>query len=72
VTSLTGRSAITIDGVIHYYHIVKSNVTYPLFFAVVMALLLAYRVEFGKGRIKLSNLSASGWVKLRFLQQMDS
>jgi DMSO/TMAO reductase YedYZ heme-binding membrane subunit len=44
VTSLTGRSAITIDGVIHYYHIVKPDVTYPLFFAVVTALLLAYRV----------------------------
>ena len=28
--------------------------------------------EFGKGRIKLAHLLASGWVKLRFLQQMDS
>ena len=35
---------ITIGGVIHYYLIVKSDVTYPLFFAVVTALLLGYRV----------------------------
>lgn len=35
---------ITIGGVIHYYLIVKSDITYPLFFAVVTALLLGYRV----------------------------
>ena len=35
---------ITIGGVIHYYMIVKSDITYPLFFAVVTALLLGYRV----------------------------
>ncbi len=35
---------VTIGGVIHYYMIVKSDITYPLFFAVVTALLLAYRV----------------------------
>jgi sulfoxide reductase heme-binding subunit YedZ len=35
---------IMIGGVIHYYLIVKSDITYPLFFAVVTALLLGYRV----------------------------
>lgn len=34
---------ITIGGVIHYYIIVKSDVTYPLLFAAVVALLLGYR-----------------------------
>lgn len=35
---------ITIGGVLHYWIIVKSDVTYPFFFAVVLALLLGYRV----------------------------
>jgi sulfoxide reductase heme-binding subunit YedZ len=35
---------ITIGGVIHYYLIVKSDITYPLFFAVLTALLLGYRL----------------------------
>ncbi len=35
---------ITIGGVLHYYIIVKSDITYPLFFAIVVAVLLGYRV----------------------------
>lgn len=35
---------ITIGGVLHYYIIVKSDITYPLMFAVVVAVLLGYRV----------------------------
>jgi len=35
---------ITIGGVLHYWIIVKSDVTYPFFFAVVLALLLGWRV----------------------------
>ncbi len=35
---------ITIGGVLHYYIIVKSDVTYPLLFGVVLAVLLGYRV----------------------------
>lgn len=35
---------ITIGGVLHYWIIVKSDVTYPFFFAVVLALLLGYRL----------------------------
>lgn len=35
---------ITIGGVLHYYLIVKSDVTYPLLFAVLTGLLLGYRV----------------------------
>lgn len=35
---------ITIGGVLHYYMIVKSDATYPLWFAAVVALLLGYRV----------------------------
>lgn len=38
---------ITIAGVLHYYMIVKSDITYPLFFAIVVAVLLAYRVVTG-------------------------
>ncbi|WP_395751971.1 sulfite oxidase heme-binding subunit YedZ [Prosthecobacter sp.] len=34
---------ITIGGVLHYWIIVKSDITYPLIFAVVLALLLGYR-----------------------------
>lgn len=43
---------ITIGGVIHYYMIVKSDITYPLFFAVVTALLLAYRVVVSLAKAK--------------------
>ena len=35
---------ITLGGVLHYYIIVKSDVTYPLLFGVVLAVLLGYRV----------------------------
>jgi sulfoxide reductase heme-binding subunit YedZ len=35
---------ITIGGVLHYWIIVKSDVTYPFFFAVVLAVLLGWRV----------------------------
>lgn len=35
---------ITIGGVLHYYIIVKSDITYPLLFAIVVAVLLGYRV----------------------------
>jgi len=35
---------ITIGGVLHYYIIVKSDITYPLIFAIVVAVLLGYRV----------------------------
>ncbi len=35
---------IAIAGVVHYYMIVKSDITYPLFFAIVVSLLLGYRV----------------------------
>ena len=35
---------IAIGGVLHYWAIVKSDVTYPLLFAIVLALLLGYRV----------------------------
>lgn len=38
---------INIGGVLHYWAIVKSDVTYPLFFAAVLALLLGYRVVEG-------------------------
>lgn len=38
---------IAIGGVLHYWAIVKSDVTYPRFFAVVLALLLGYRVVEG-------------------------
>ena len=38
---------ITIGGVLHYWAIVKSDVTYPFFFAVVLSLLLGYRVVMG-------------------------
>lgn len=34
---------VAIGGVIHYYMIVKSDITYPVFFAVVFAILLGYR-----------------------------
>lgn len=43
---------ITIGGVIHYYMIVKSDITYPLFFAVVTALLLGYRVVVSLAKAK--------------------
>jgi methionine sulfoxide reductase heme-binding subunit len=36
-----------IGGVLHYWAIVKSDVTYPRFFAVILALLLGYRVVEG-------------------------
>ncbi|WP_395742881.1 sulfite oxidase heme-binding subunit YedZ [Prosthecobacter sp.] len=35
---------VAIGGVLHYWAIVKSDVTYPLFFAVVLALLLGWRM----------------------------
>ena len=35
---------ITIGGVLHYWIIVKSDVTYPFYFAVVLAVLLGWRV----------------------------
>jgi len=35
---------IAIGGVVHYYMIVKSDVTYPLAFAISVGVLLAYRV----------------------------
>jgi sulfoxide reductase heme-binding subunit YedZ len=35
---------ITIGGVLHYHIIVKSDITYPLLFAIVVAVLLGYRV----------------------------
>jgi sulfoxide reductase heme-binding subunit YedZ len=35
---------IAIGGVLHYWIIVKSDVTYPLLFGIVLALLLGYRV----------------------------
>lgn len=35
---------IAIGGVLHYYAIVKSDITYPLLFATVVSLLLGYRV----------------------------
>jgi methionine sulfoxide reductase heme-binding subunit len=34
---------VAIGGVIHYYMIVKSDVTYPLLFGVIVAVLLGYR-----------------------------
>ncbi|MCX6853387.1 MAG: sulfoxide reductase heme-binding subunit YedZ [Verrucomicrobia bacterium] len=34
---------ITIGGVVHYYMIVKSDITYPVFFGVITAVLLGYR-----------------------------
>lgn len=36
-----------IGGVLHYWAIVKSDVTYPLFFAVIVAVLLGWRVVLG-------------------------
>lgn len=38
---------IAIAGVVHYYMIVKSDITYPLFFAIAVGILLAYRVVTG-------------------------
>ncbi|MBB5033387.1 protein-methionine-sulfoxide reductase heme-binding subunit MsrQ [Prosthecobacter vanneervenii] len=38
---------IAIGGVLHYWAIVKSDVTWPRFFAVILALLLGYRVVEG-------------------------
>ncbi|MCB1207744.1 MAG: sulfoxide reductase heme-binding subunit YedZ [Verrucomicrobiales bacterium] len=35
---------IAIGGVVHYYMIVKSDITYPLAFAIAVGLLLAYRL----------------------------
>lgn len=35
---------ITIGGVLHYYIIVKSDITYPLIFAIIVAVLIGYRV----------------------------
>lgn len=35
---------ITVGGVVHYYMIVKSDITYPVAFAIVAAVLLGYRV----------------------------
>jgi sulfoxide reductase heme-binding subunit YedZ len=45
---------IMIGGVIHYYLIVKSDITYPLFFAVMTALLLGYRVWVSLAKAKSS------------------
>ena len=45
---------ITIGGVIHYYLIVKSDITYPLFFAVLTALLLGYRLWVSLAKAKSS------------------
>jgi methionine sulfoxide reductase heme-binding subunit len=46
---------ITIGGVLHYYMIVKSDATYPIWFAAVVGVLLGYRVvesfKKGKGRV---------------------
>ncbi len=38
---------VAIAGVVHYYMIVKSDFTYPFFFAIVVGILLAYRVLAG-------------------------
>jgi sulfoxide reductase heme-binding subunit YedZ len=50
---------ITIGGVLHYYIIVKSDITYPLLFAIVVAVLLGYRVVMSlkkpSGRITASS-----------------
>jgi sulfoxide reductase heme-binding subunit YedZ len=35
---------ITIGGVVHYYMIVKSDITYPVLFGVTTAVLLGYRL----------------------------
>lgn len=50
---------VTIGGVLHYYIIVKSDITYPLLFAIVVAVLLGYRVVMSlkkpSGRITASS-----------------
>lgn len=45
---------ITIGGVLHYYMIVKSDTTYPLWFAVMVMILLGYRVfeSLKKGKVQ--------------------
>lgn len=47
---------ITIGGVLHYYMIVKSDATYPLWFAAVVGVLLGHRVleSFKKAKARVS------------------
>ncbi|MDQ3089069.1 MAG: sulfoxide reductase heme-binding subunit YedZ, partial [Acidobacteriota bacterium] len=35
---------IAIGGVVHFYMIQKSDITYPLIFALILAILLGYRI----------------------------
>lgn len=50
---------IAIGGVLHYWAIVKSDVTWPRFFAVILALLLGYRVVVGMKKARSMTPRAS-------------
>lgn len=50
---------IAIGGVLHYWAIVKSDVTWPRFFAVILALLLGYRVVAGMKKARSMTPRAS-------------
>jgi len=41
---------VIVGGVIHFWMIVKSDIRYPLAFAVVVGLLLGYRIFKAKGK----------------------
>jgi methionine sulfoxide reductase heme-binding subunit len=43
---------ITVGGVVHYYMIVKSDITYPVFFGIITALLLGYRAAMSFSKAK--------------------
>lgn len=43
---------IAIGGVIHYWMIVKSDITYPVLFAVILAVLLGYRYYVNKPKLQ--------------------
>ena len=43
---------IAVGGVIHYWMIVKSDITYPVLFAVILAVLLGYRYYINKPKLQ--------------------
>ncbi len=50
---------VAIGGVLHYWAIVKSDVTYPFFFAVLLALLLGWRVVMSMKKARVAAPRAS-------------
>jgi sulfoxide reductase heme-binding subunit YedZ len=50
---------VTILGVIHFWMIVKSDLTYPLLFGLVLAVLLSYRVFSGNQKPKTQKVQIS-------------